>query len=411
MIRPLLSWFAQKHQERSLSMDQFPDVEARRVQLLSILKKKSTPMFFVDTDILADRYQGLIQALESYWKKHVVAYSFKTNYTIAQTKILQKLGARAEVVSGTEYMMARKLGYEGEQIIFNGPLKRDEELMLAFSEGALVHIDNKEELERAALISERLKRIITLGLRINAHISGIPASRFGFSVERGEAYEVVRRISRNKLLRLVSLHMHIGTDVDDVMCYHFAAQRLAQFAQTIEVVNHVRLRHIDMGGGFPAHGLSPLGTITWDARPIGEYIRSIADGLAAFPLRKKPMLIVEPGRYLVDDAVVFVISAVSIRAYNGMQRVTTDGAVTMLPLRFYRPQIVKAFSPSLYELSDKTTKTIIHGATCREDDVLYQGELPEVSVGDLVVFYCVGAYNQSMGSEFIFGSPPTVFFG
>lgn len=386
-------------------MDQFPDVEAQRVQLLSTLKKKSTPMFFVDTNILTDRYQELTQALENHWKKHIVAYSFKTNYAVART--FCALGAWSEVVSGKEYDMARHLGYSGEKIIFNGPLKRNEELLRAIKDDTLIHVDNREELQRIDGLTKNIRIRARIGIRLNASIHGIKPSRFGFSIEHGDAHKAAELIGSRRNLILASTHLHIGTNIDDPCAYKTASRKVGQFIWEIKNRGS-ELQYIDMGGGFPAHGLPPFGVITWAPRPIEQNIKAITEGCQEFPSVRNLTLIVEPGRYLVDDAVTFITSAYSVTRKKRKQIITVDATVSMLPLVHYQKQIVRVFTNDLMQKRGGVIPTIAYGSTCREDDVLYQGELPAVSVGDLVVFYCVGAYNQSMGSEFIFPKPGTI---
>ena len=88
------------------------------------------------------------ETLERLWGPSAIAYSFKTNYAVAESRVLQEEGAWAEVVSGREYRLARRLGYAGEEIVFNGPYKRDDELRNALRDGALIHVNDPPELER-----------------------------------------------------------------------------------------------------------------------------------------------------------------------------------------------------------------------------------------------------------------------
>ena len=92
-----------------------------------------------------------------------------------------------------------------------------------------------------------------------------------------------------------------------------------------------------------------------------------------------------------------------IRKEGSKQIVLTNGTVTEMPLKYYRPQIIKAYSHKLKFIQTNQLESVVYGSTCREEDVLYEGNLPVVKRGDYLIFYAVGAYNQSMGSNFIFG--------
>jgi diaminopimelate decarboxylase len=389
----------------------YPDLVAERERFAPLLRRIESPFFLADTRVLADRLQRLRQALEQSWGRSAVAYSFKTNYAVAGSRALQERGAWAEVVSGREYGLARRLGFGGDRIIFNGPLKRDDELRDALRDGALIHVNDLEELERLlGLLTERPSGA-RIGIRVNAEVSGQPPSRFGLSLERGEAQAAVERILSVPGLALAGLHLHLRGDTDDPAVYREAARRLAAFI-TDGMPAHLPagLSSLDLGGGFPAHGPKPRSRARWDPRPIEDYVEAIAAELApAFAGGARPTLILEPGRYLVADAIVFVAEVLGVRRSAGLQDVTCTGAVTMLPLTHYCPQIVRVYAPDLTPRDGAPERSLVFGSSCRENDVLYEGPLPPVSRGDHLVFYAVGAYNSSLSPEFIFEAPPVVF--
>jgi len=165
-----------------------------------------------------------------------------------------------------------------------------------------------------------------------------------------------------------------------------------------------------LGGGFPANTPKPYSRETWTPRAIDEYVAAIVGELVdAFPEERRPTLMVEPGRYLVNDGIDFLSRVVSVKDSETTQVITSNGSLSMIPLTHYRPQLIRALSPELVERSDSKRRSIIHGASCRENDVLYQGIFPAVEVGDYLVHQGVGAYNSSLGADFIFKSPPMLF--
>ena len=86
-------------------------------------------------------------AFKSTKVKTQIAYSVKTNYLPAVCSVFREEGAWAEVVSEMEYQLSRALGVPPHEIIYNGPHKTREQLERALSEGAIVNIDNFDELE------------------------------------------------------------------------------------------------------------------------------------------------------------------------------------------------------------------------------------------------------------------------
>lgn len=386
----------------------FPDLARDRERLGTVLRRTETPLFLADKSILIDRYRRLERALAGRWGPSAIAYSFKTNYAVAESRLLDELGAWAEVVSGREYRLARRLGYAGEKIVFNGPHKRDDELLLALTEGALIHVNDREELERVLELRTRHPGTARIGLRVTADLPGVEPSRFGLSLEGGEAAAAVQRILSVPGLDLAGLHFHLRGDTDDPGHFGEAARRVARFvARGGPAGGRLRVRSLDLGGGFPAHGPKPRSRQTWDPRPIDDYADAITGGLsAAFPPADRPILILEPGRYLVADAIVFVAEVLRAQRSGTDQLVTVDGSVTMLPLAHYCPQIARVFGPDLAARAGRPLTSTVLGASCRENDVLYSGPLARAQRGDLLVFYATGAYNSTLSPEFIFDAPP-----
>ena len=151
----------------------FPDLVRDRARFGPLLGRIETPLFLADTAILVERYASLRETLERLWGPSAIAYSFKTNYAVAESRVLQEEGAWAEVVSGREYRLARRLGYAGEEIVFNGPYKRDDELRNALRDGALIHVNDPPELERLlALLPPRWS-----GVRIGLRVAAGPSAR------------------------------------------------------------------------------------------------------------------------------------------------------------------------------------------------------------------------------------------
>lgn len=396
--------------EQGMPFAKLSDIAQRRKKILKLLSKNSTPLFIADKQILLDRLEKLKKAIEKHWPNYRVAYSFKTNYEVAKLNIFKKHKCWAEVVSGREYEMAKKLGYKGVQIIFNGPYKTDVELLLALEDGALIFIDNFNELDRVLKIARSQKKSYKVGLRINAKIPYVERSRFGFSIENDEAKSAIEKLKAARNLELTSFHIHIGSDIDNLSSYQVAAESLCNFIKNNIPDYQSSIESLDFGGGFPAHGKAPFGKKKWSPQPIEKYIEVITQPLRkTFTRKDKPLLILEPGRYLVDDSVLFITRVISAKASQNSQTLTTDTTVTMLPLIYYRPQIIKIFDENLKEKKEPWLNSTIYGASCREEDLLYKDSLPKVRVGDLIVFFVVGAYNQTMSAEFIFKKPKTIF--
>ena len=389
----------------------FPNLTEHKSTLLGQLQQTGTPVFFCERGNLIERYRALASSLGSRWGPHIIGYSFKTNYLVARCGVPRELGAWAEVVSGREYRLARALGFAGENIIFNGPYKSDRDLETALADRALLNVNDHDELDKVIALTTRSGTSAEIGLRVSFTLPKLGHSRFGFSLENSEIDDALRSI-RGSRLRLVGLHTHLYGDTDDPEIYAMAARRLGEFAQSEIPDDREALRFIDMGGGFPAHSPKPKSRESWNPRPIDEYMWAITESLRSFfPDRNAaPTLIVEPGRYLTGDGILLVLRVHHVKQREGRQHINSNGSISMMPLTHYCPQILRAYTAQLLPRTTEQVPTTIFGATCRENDVLFEGDFSRTQVGDYLVFFAAGAYNSSLSPDFIFKSPRMQLF-
>ena len=361
--------------------DNFPKINKKDVE------GRETPFFLIDQSIIKTRYELIKKNLTKSWgTKNIIAYSFKTNYKIGEEFKKQKIETYAEVVSKMEYQKAKTAGYLDSQIIYNGPNK--ENLMEVLKYPTMINLDNFTELETVIEQKKNIKSMI--GLRLNSELK---ASRFGFNIENGEAELAIKKLNEAGI-KIRGLHIHLGFFTSPKI-YKLISKKIIKFIQK----NNLNIEYIDFGGGFPSHGDKPYGYKKLPYYPIDDYISQICKPLNNFYRNKnKPFLILEPGRFLVDDSAILVSRVLDIKTGKNSQKIILDATNNMLSSVWFRPQIIKIFETK----SRKKISTIIYGSSCQEDDILYQGKLPTIKVGDLVIFYCVGAYNQNMNGDFIF---------
>jgi diaminopimelate decarboxylase len=372
------------------------------VKIKKLITKYSTPSIFVSHRNLKKRYQKLKSALDSYYPNYDIAYSFKTNNIAGICSIFKEFGAKAEVVSGYEYFLAKKIGYQGKDIIFNGPYKKEEELTRAFKEGTLVNVDNLDELRIIKEISKSLNELIKVGIRLN---SSKWSSHFGFNIESNEAFKACQEIISNKKLVLSGFQMHIGFNIDNVDDYVFETKIIGDLASKVESKLGIKISYIDIGGGFPA-GLKPFTKKVWNLPDINDYVKAISlEMLKKFP-KRDIKLILEPGRYLVDEGVLLTTKVISAKKAKGAQEVIVDTTLDHLATVTYSEQEVSILRKII---KSDNLSTNIYGATCRENDVLVKNKnLPEIKTGDYLIFNKIGAYNISWQNQFCYPRPAIV---
>lgn len=409
-----------------------PDIDG--ILTSKLIAEFGSPLFVFSEHNLRSKARRAREAFKSRYAKTSFAWSYKTNYLNAICQILHQEGWMAEVVSDFEYQKARKLGFEGREIVFNGPYKPRAALEQAMAEGTLIQIDNWDELNLIEELVKEAKQPIDVGIRIWLDAGIKPVwSKFGFALPNGEAARAAARIARNPKLRLHTLHTHIGTYILLPDAYRTAAKKLLTLRDDIQREHGHLVECINLGGGFPSasllHGM--LGTVDQVIPPIEDYADAITEVFNKLPARKQPILRLETGRYLVDEAGTLLSTVVAIK---GMNRFTPES--TDLSARDYKEQLILSdyakvsyvidagvnllYTAAWYKFDFKPSRSIeappgpsrIYGPLCMAIDVICDNvDLPPLKVGDILGIHPVGAYNFDQSMQFIAYRPAVVLIG
>ena len=369
--------------------------------------------YLFDVNRLLDNYHRMHHAFAQRYPDVQIGYSYKTNYLPYLCQKLHEAGAYAEVVSGLEYELACKLGVPPQRIIFNGPLKREAELLEALQVGSIVNLDSWAELEMVINHArQNPDRQITLGLRLNFQLgsdgksplqAGYEVSRFGFCVENGSYLTALQRLREEANIKVVGLHGHFSAN-RSLSVYETIARTLCQLA--VETLGD-SLSYIDIGGGM--YGSLPDSFQVKDIPSYEDYAKVICSAMhdELRGLDKKPTLLLEPGISLVADTFSFVCKVIDRKENRGKRFVLADGSVhnikpTMhpynLPMRIVSP-----------EPRDGEAEYHVVGYTCMEKDyLLFAHKAPEPQVGDFLIFSHVGAYTIVFSPPFIKERPPII---
>ncbi|MDX1284817.1 MAG: alanine racemase, partial [Draconibacterium sp.] len=351
------------------------------------------------------------QAFITRYPKVQFAWSYKTNYLDAVCSIYHSEGSWAEVVSAFEFQKALSLGVKGSNILYNGPEKSEEDLILGINHNACIHIDHFDELYLLLEITRKLSKKARVAIRVNLDAGIYPIwDRFGFNYENGEAWNAINRIMLAENLELVGLHTHIGTYIMSTSAYAVAATKLANlYMATYRKFGHW-LKYIDLGGGFASKntlkGAYMPGTETCPS--FDDYAEAISNAIISseIPHENLPVLFLETGRALIDDAGYLLTTVLANkRATSGRRTMVIDAGVNLLFTSFwYNLGIFPA-----KEESSHVEECTIYGPLCMNIDVIRDAiNFPQVKTGDQLVVERVGAYNMTQWMQFITYRPNVV---
>jgi diaminopimelate decarboxylase len=371
-------------------------------QLSALAAEFGTPLYVYDAAMMRERYRALAEACGDY--PHDIHYAIKANATLAIVRLMRACGARADANSGGEIDVALRAGFAPHEIVFTGVGKSPEELERAITLGVkAINAESPGEVERIAAIAARHRDTVArVAIRINPdvdaeshpHIStGLRTNKFGMSIDAARALAV--EIERYPSLRLVGLHVHIGSQITKTAPLTRAVTSLAALAKEL-IAAGVELEHLDIGGG--------LG-IPYQAGQTVVSPREYIDAILP-PVRETGLtLVLEPGRWIVGPAGALLTRVVDLKAQppdaTGEPRwfVIADAGMTDL----LRPALYSAWHdiaavtprPGPDRLCD------VVGPVCETTDTLGSGRrLPPVEVGDLLIVRDAGAYGSVMASNY-----------
>jgi diaminopimelate decarboxylase len=388
-----------------------PVTEIDGVPVKGLIKQYGSPVFIISEQRVRQNYKSAVRAFNTRYPKVQFAWSYKTNYMNAVCNIFHQEGSWAEVVSGFEYKKALSNGVAGSNIIFNGPDKHIDEIRLAIEKDSLLHIDHFEELYALIEICSELDKKARVAIRVNMDTGIYPKwDRFGFNLENGQAWNALTKIVASGKLQLIGLHAHIGTFMLSTHAYSLAATKLSKLALDCKTQLHTSIKYLDLGGGFPSQNTLKGSFLPGaDTVPsIDEFAEAITTSIlkAGFRTEELPLLILETGRALIDDAGYLLGTVLANKRLSDGRRATIiDFGVNIMFTSFWYDHKI---SPA-QEMSQFTEETVMYGPLCMNIDVVRESvSLPLLNKGDHVVVHKVGAYNMTQWMQFIAMRPNIV---
>lgn len=388
-----------------------PMTHIEGVSVKELVAKYGSPLFVISERTIRNTYSEAKRAFTTRYPKVQFAWSYKTNYVSAVCRIFHQEGSWAEVVSGFEYDKAIANGVDGKRIIFNGPDKTEADLTKAVNNDSLIHIDHLDELYTLINLSEKINKKPKVAIRVNMDTGIYPMwDRFGFNYENGQAWDALNKIMLSKKLELVGLHSHIGTFMLSPTAYATAAYKLADLAISIQAKYNHTIKYIDLGGGFASRN-TLKGSYLQGADIIpsfDDYAEAISTALlnCNFQPDNLPLLILESGRSLIDDAGCLISSVIANKRLSSGRRATIiDVGVNIMFTSFWYDHKMTPAQPFTHYTED----TIVYGPLCMNIDVIRESvNLPLLNKGDHLVIQTVGAYNMTQWMQFITLRPKIV---
>lgn len=374
-----------------------------------------TPAYVYDLDAMTEAARALKAGFDG--ASHLVAYAVKANTAGPIIRAFGQAGCGAEVVSGSELMVALGCGIHADAILFSGVAKTNAEIDRAIGTGErgilALQVESVEEIPRVIARAKALGRKARISIRVNpdiiadthAHVAtGHDEAKFGVAIDDLEAAYAAIDAAPNDIT-LVGLGCHIGSQLTKTDDYEASANLVLSLVAQRHKVQPVEF--VDFGGGFGIdYGAG------CQAKPA-DFARAVTRLVARSGLG--PMhIIVEPGRSLVASFGVLCASVLTTKASRskGITRrwMMLDTGMNDLvrPAMYgakHRIEPMDALPPA--EGTGVSMRVV--GPVCESSDDFGEHPFSE-PVPRTVVIRDAGAYGFVMASEYNGRSLPVEIF-
>lgn len=361
-----------------------------------------TPVWVYDSEVIIDRI-GQLKAFDT------VRFAQKACSNIHILRLMREQGVKVDSVSLGEIERALVAGFlpgrEKSEIVFTADVLDPATLLKVTELDIPVNAGSIDMLQQ---IGEH-KAGHPVWLRINpgfGHGHSQKTNTGGENSKHGiwhqDLPEALAKIQQYNL-KLVGIHMHIGSGVD----YQHLANVCDSMVELV-VSAGVDIDAISAGGGLstPYREHDEIIDVQhyyslWDnarqriEQHLGHHIE----------------LEIEPGRYLVAESGVLLAQVRAVKDMGSRHYVLVDSGFNdlMRPAMYGSYHHISVLPADGSSVGHQPLKeTIIAGPLCESGDVFTQLEggmvetrlLPDVKVGDYLVFHDTGAYGASMSSNY-----------
>lgn len=362
------------------------------------LQQTPTPFYYYDTALLERTLAELRKEAERH-DNFIVHYAIKANANPKVLRLIAAAGLGADCVSGGEIERAVKCGFPPEKIVYAGVGKADWEIELGLRVGIFCfNVESVPELEVINTLAERMGKVAKVCLRVNPDVgahthanitTGLAENKFGIAMADLEA--TIDEATRMKSVELVGLHFHIGSQILDMGDFAALCNRINDLQDKLDH-RHIRLQHINVGGGLGVDYRHP------NRVPLPDFKAYFDTYARCLRLRPGQTVHFELGRAVVAQMGSLITRVLYVKQGTAKKFVIVDAGMTDL----IRPALYNAYHKIENLTSDGAMETYdVVGPICESSDVFAkQIDLNATKRGDLIAIRSAGAYGEIMASQY-----------
>lgn len=338
-------------------------------------------------------------------------FAVKCNPDPLVVKLLTKLGAGFDCASRAEIQHALKEGAGTDNIIYAHPCKPASHLRFAAAnQVGMMTFDNADELVKISQLYPGAKTVLRI-LTDDSNSLCQLGLKFGASL--GSTLELLQ-VAKQLGVDVIGVSFHVGSGCQSEAAFVDAVMRAREvFDQGESIGFHFTL--LDIGGGFPGRG--DQSGLSFGA--VAQTLNQALDRYFSQDQYGHVRVIAEPGRYFVASAFTLAVNVVARRFVVGKDESASpsfmyyvnDGVYgsfncIMFDHQNPMPRVLtcggRLVDGSFSSAAAVQYESTVWGPTCDSIDCIVSSglKLPELQVGDWMVFGGMGAYTLCAASRF-----------
>lgn len=357
-----------------------------------------TPFYYYDTELLRQTLHTISAEAERH-KDYHVHYAVKANANPKLLSIIREAGLGADCVSGGEIEACLRIGFPSNKIVYAGVGKSDWEINLGLDRDIFCfNVESIPELEVINELAAAKGKTARVAFRLNPNVgahthanitTGLAENKFGIAMR--DMFPVIGHARQLANVKVVGLHFHIGSQILDMGDFEALCNRINELQDELER-HHIRLEHINVGGGLGIDYEHP------NCVPIADFKDYFNTYARKLKLRPNQTLHFELGRAVVAQCGSLITRTLYIKEGAVKKFAIVDAGFTDL----IRPALYQAYHKIENISSDAAPVTYdVVGPICESTDVFAkQVDLNEIHRGDLLAIRSAGAYGEIMASQY-----------
>ena len=364
-----------------------------KLSIKNILKKNKTPFYIYSESQIAFNFLKFANTFKK--TGPLICFAAKSNSNLNILRVLGKLGAGADVVSGGELLKALKAGIRPNKIVFSGVGKTEEELKIAINKKILlINCESESEAKLVNNLAKKLRKKVSIGFRLNPNVdakthknisTGKAENKFGLSIKNFKVF--LKTVKTFKNVKLEALSVHIGSQILNDTPFRKTLNVMSKLIKELKL----NLKYVDLGGGFGINYNDKEKPIN-----LSKYSKLVHN----FSKKLNCKIIFEPGRSIIGNTGLLISKIQFIKKGANKNFIILDAGMN----DFMRPALYEAFH-KIIPISKKSSRMKgkiefvgpICETTCKFG--VYKN-YPKINENEFVAITNVGAYGSSLSSNY-----------